>query len=35
MALEIVITSGGIDSLAIYEGLGVPEVWYCHYVRWN
>ncbi|MFP4652631.1 MAG: Uma2 family endonuclease [Phormidium sp.] len=28
LALEVVITSGGIDSLAIYEGLGVPEVWF-------
>jgi Uma2 family endonuclease len=26
--LEVVITSGGINSLAIYQGLGVPEVWF-------
>lgn len=28
LALEVVITSGGIDRLAIFEGLGVPEVWF-------
>ena len=28
LAIEVVITSGGLNSLAIYEGLGVPEVWF-------
>lgn len=28
IAIEVVWTSGGIDKLAIYEQLGVPEVWY-------
>jgi Uma2 family endonuclease len=28
IALEIVLTSGGIDKLAVYEGLGVREVWF-------
>ncbi|PMB47180.1 hypothetical protein CEN39_24825 [Fischerella thermalis CCMEE 5201] len=28
LAIEIVITSGGIDDLLIYQGLGVPEVWF-------
>ncbi|OAB62265.1 hypothetical protein AY599_04245 [Leptolyngbya valderiana BDU 20041] len=28
LAIEVVFTSGGIDSLAIYEGLEVPEVWF-------
>jgi Uma2 family endonuclease len=27
LAIEVVVTSGGIDKLAIYAGLGVPEVW--------
>jgi Uma2 family endonuclease len=27
LAIEVVITSPGIDKLAIYHGLGVPEVW--------
>ena len=27
LAIEVVITSGGIDKLAVYQGLGVPEVW--------
>ena len=27
IALEIVVTSGGIDKLAVYRGLGVKEVW--------
>jgi Uma2 family endonuclease len=27
IALEIVITSGGINKLAVYGGLGVKEVW--------
>lgn len=28
IAIEVVISSGGIDKLAVYQGLGVPEVWF-------
>ena len=28
IAIEIVITSGGIDKLSVYQGLGVTEVWF-------
>ncbi|UFP93990.1 Uma2 family endonuclease [Gloeobacter morelensis] len=28
IALEVVITSGGIDKLQVYAGLQVPEVWF-------
>ncbi|MBG1271493.1 Uma2 family endonuclease [Nostoc sp. WHI] len=28
LAIEIVVTSGGINDLVIYQGLGVPEVWF-------
>ena len=28
IAIEIVITSGGIDKLSVYQGLGVREVWF-------
>lgn len=28
LAIEVIWTSGGIDKLAIYRGLGVPEVWF-------
>jgi len=28
IAIEIVITSGGIDKLEVYGGLGVKEVWF-------
>lgn len=28
LALEVVWTSGGIDKLAVYAGLGVREVWF-------
>lgn len=27
IAIEIVLTSGGIDKLEVYRGLGIPEVW--------
>jgi Uma2 family endonuclease len=27
LAIEVIWTSGGIDKLAIYERLGIPEVW--------
>ena len=28
LAIEVVVTSGGLDDLLIYQGLGVPEVWF-------
>lgn len=28
IAIEVVVSSGGIDKLAVYQGLGVPEVWF-------
>ncbi|BAC91333.1 Uma2 family endonuclease [Gloeobacter violaceus] len=28
LAIEVVITSGGIDKLEVYRGLGVQEVWF-------
>ena len=28
IAIEIVLTSGGIDKLSVYQGLGVQEVWF-------
>jgi Uma2 family endonuclease len=28
IAFEVILSSGGIDKLRIYEGLGVPEVWF-------
>jgi Uma2 family endonuclease len=28
IAIEIAITSGGIDKLSVYQGLGVREVWF-------
>jgi Uma2 family endonuclease len=28
IAIEIVISSGGIDKLEVYRGLAVPEVWF-------
>lgn len=28
LAIEVVVTSGGIDSLEVYRGLGVLEVWF-------
>lgn len=30
LAIEVIWTSGGIDKLEVYRGLGVPEVW-----MWN
>ena len=27
-ALEVITTSGGVDKLEVYRGLGVPEVWF-------
>lgn len=28
LAVEVIWTSGGIDKLEVYRGLGVPEVWF-------
>ena len=28
LVVEVTLTSGGIDKLAIYQRLGVPEVWF-------
>jgi Uma2 family endonuclease len=28
IAIEVIWTSGGVDKLAVYHGLGVPEVWF-------
>ena len=28
IAIEVVVTSGGVNKLAVYEGLGVREVWF-------
>ncbi|MEM6254373.1 MAG: Uma2 family endonuclease [Cyanobacteria bacterium P01_D01_bin.156] len=28
IAIEIVLTSGGLDKLSVYKGLGVQEVWF-------
>ncbi len=28
LAIEVIVTSGGIDSLNIYQSLGVKEVWF-------
>ena len=28
IAIEIIVSSGGLDSLAVYESLGIPEVWF-------
>ena len=28
IALEVIVSSGGIDKLSIYQGLAVPEVWF-------
>lgn len=28
IAIKIVISSGGIDKLEVYRGLGIPEVWF-------
>lgn len=28
IAIEVMLTSGGIDKLEVYRGLGVPEVWF-------
>lgn len=28
LAIEVTLTSGGIDKLAVYKGLEIPEVWF-------
>lgn len=28
IAIEVVLSSGGIDKLSVYQGLGIPEVWF-------
>ncbi len=28
IAMEVVWTSGGLNKLAVYQGLGIPEVWF-------
>ena len=28
LAIEVTLTSGGIDKLAVYQGLEIPEVWF-------
>jgi Uma2 family endonuclease len=35
IALEVVISSGGIDKLEVYRGLGVREVWFWHEGRFR
>ncbi|MEO8890493.1 MAG: Uma2 family endonuclease [Coleofasciculaceae cyanobacterium] len=27
IAIEVIVSSGGLDILSVYQGLGVPEVW--------
>jgi Uma2 family endonuclease len=27
-AIEVIVTSGNIDILDVYQGLGIPEVWF-------
>ena len=35
IAFEVVITSGGLDKLDAYQGLGVPEVWFWQHGRFS
>jgi Uma2 family endonuclease len=35
IAIEVVQTSGGINKLKIYQGLGVPEVWFWEKERFD
>ncbi|WP_414581869.1 Uma2 family endonuclease [Scytonema sp. PCC 10023] len=30
LAIEVVLTSGGVDKLAVYKRLGIKEVWFWH-----
>lgn len=35
LAIEVVVTSGGVDKLAVYQRLGVREVWFWHHDRFE
>ena len=35
IAIEIVLTSGGIEKLSVYQGLGVQEVWFWENERFS
>ena len=35
LAIEVVLTSGGVDKLAVYQRLGVREVWFWHNERFE
>ena len=35
LAIEVVVTSGGLNRLAIYRRLGVPEVWFWQQERFT
>jgi Uma2 family endonuclease len=35
LAIEIVVTSGGVDKLAVYQRLGVREVWFWYRDRFE
>ena len=35
LAIEVIITSGGINRLAVYSRLQVPEVWFWHNDRFS
>ncbi len=35
LALEVVVTSGGVDKLAVYQRLGIREVWFWHEDRFD
>lgn len=35
IALEVIIRSGGINKLEVYQGLGVREVWFWHRGRFR
>jgi len=35
LAIEVVVTSGGVNSLAIYHRLGVREVWFWQHERFT
>ena len=35
LAIEVVLTSGGVDKLAVYQRLGVKEVWFWHNERFE
>ncbi|MEO0455933.1 MAG: Uma2 family endonuclease [Cyanobacteria bacterium P01_A01_bin.114] len=35
LAIEVIETSGGVDKLSIYQGLGVSEVWFWKHSRFE